>query len=187
MFSFLFLVLFLTEVHGADKHARQGVKREDANNAFGYTNFNIKLKDKIKRPKNKVLEENIISDKLLKGGPYQIQPWRDIKIPMPLILNERIRNPKFISKNPKRKQKKEKNKAIVNKKPLNFSQSIPPHANILNTNFKFAFLARKKNIYKTRDPKRKKLQEIERMNNLDVRKGLRMRKGILRKRKKKII
>ena len=103
---------------------------------------------------------------------------------MPLILNERIRNPKFISKNPKRQQKMENNKAIVNKKPLNFSQSIPPHANILNTNFKFAFLARKKNIYKTRDPKRKKLQEIERMNNLYVRKGLRMRKRILRKRKK---
>ena len=121
------------------KYISQIVKREDATDVFGYTNFHLKLEDAKDKSINSVLENNIISDKPKHGGPYQIQPWRNIKIPMPLILNERIRNPKFISKNPKRKlANKKKNKEKL--KP------IPPHANILNTNYKFAFLAKKKHV-----------------------------------------
>merc|ERR1711874_851986 len=49
--------------------------------------------------------------------------WQNKYIPRPLLLNERFRNPKFLSRHPKR------NKA-------------PAHANILNTNYKHAFLAK---------------------------------------------
>ena len=42
------------------------------------------------------------------------QPWQTIYIPRPLLLNERIRNPKFISKNPKRNKTKSKLKAQDN-------------------------------------------------------------------------
>merc|ERR1712106_655002 len=58
------------------------------------------------------------------GGPYRTDSWRNIRIPNPLMLNERFRNPKFISKRPKRKK--------INT------------ANILNTNYKQAFLSRRK-------------------------------------------
>ena len=35
------------------------------------------------------------------AGQFQSEPWRNVKIPMPLLLNERIQNPKFISRFPK--------------------------------------------------------------------------------------
>merc|ERR1712106_1245066 len=77
-------------------------KIQDASAAFGYTNFKIKLKQKNKRLKDNSRQQNAISDVPVSGGPYRSEPWREVKIPMPLLLNERIRNPKFISRNPKR-------------------------------------------------------------------------------------
>ena len=178
MISFIFLVLYLTEVHCVYKYTSHIVKREDATDAFGYTNFHIKLKDTKDKSINSVLENNIISDKPIQGGPYQIQPWRNIKIPMPLILNERIRNPKFISKNPKRK--------LVNKKKNKEKlKPIPPHANILNTNYKFAFLAKKKHVDGLSDKNKNTVKNVGKTHNIDVRLGLRRRKRVLRTRKQK--
>merc|ERR1712083_329178 len=185
MFSFIFFVLYLTGILCVNKHASQIVKREDATGAFGFTNFHIKLKDKKDRSINNVLKQNSISDVPIQGGPYQIQPWRKIKIPMPLILNERIRNPKFISKNPQRKHEKKKN----THQTKNFGKEIintkPPHANILNTNYKFAFLARKKNVDGISGQRKNTLKDIGRTNNIDVRLGLRKRKRVLRRRKRR--
>ena len=88
------------------------------------------------------------------------------RIPMTFILNERFKNPKFVSRNPKR-QKSFKNSIPLTNNILDEEKKIPElvrkklmkkplrkksskrlstlnHANILNTNFRFAFLKRMK-------------------------------------------
>merc|ERR1719483_2033941 len=121
-------------------------KIQDATSAFGYTNFKIKLKKKNKRLKDNSRQHNAISDVSVSGGPYRSEPWREVNIPMPLLLNERIRNPKFISKNRKRTNIRKQNTKAKNVDRKKKISSSAIHANILNTNFKFAFLARKKQV-----------------------------------------
>ena len=123
-------------------------KREDASTAFGYTNFNIKLK-KDMGLKKKPRKETTSLDTSFSGGPYRVVPWRNVNIPLPLLLNERIRNPKFISRHPKRNNIDKKNPS-PNLNPKEVSdiskkKALPQaaHANILNTNYRFAYLARK--------------------------------------------
>ena len=172
----------------------------DADTAFGFTNFKIKLKsnhgvinrnlkqnkevgeqhrssrenvkEKIKLippPPHEELqvEENEISNEVVlpePGGPFRYDPVRKVMVPMVFILNERIENPKFVSRKPKR-QKLKTNAAkplpIFNEIPVTLKPKPQPkkvkqqfkqkfenfkasgnHANILNTNFRFAYLKR---------------------------------------------
>merc|ERR1712106_1022268 len=161
-------------------------KIQDASAAFGYTNFKIKLKQKNKRLEDNSRQQNTISYVSVSGGPYRSEPWREVKIPMPLLLNERIRNPKFISKNPKRtKIRKQNTKAKkFDRKKIISSSAI--HANILNTNFKFAFLARKKqvNSENSLDNLTKVAQNPSK--NINVRIGLKNRRKTRVLRRKKL-
>ena len=127
------------------------------------------------------------------------EPWQTIYIPRPLLLNERIRNPKFISKNPKRNKTSQSQKPNTINKAKMVKIKKPgvsePYANILNTNYKYVFLARMKN--KERRMKKNESEVIQGKKNnsraisiarpLDVRIGLeRIRKSrVLRRRKKK--
>ena len=43
----------------------------------------------------------------IKGGPFTIDPGTGVKVPNPQLLNERIRNPVFKSRNPRRKNTRE--------------------------------------------------------------------------------
>ena len=127
------------------------------------------------------------------------QPWQTIYIPRPLLLNERIRNPKFISKNPKRNKTSqiEKPKTVIKAKTVKIKKPVisEPYANILNTNYKYVFLARmknkeqrmKKNESETIQGKKKNSRPKSIAKPLDVRIGLeRFRKNrVLRRRKKK--
>merc|ERR1712083_869963 len=140
---------------------------------------------------------NAVDDKTSRS--YQKEPLQNIYIPRPILLNERIRNPKFISKHPKRKKASNGDKPVTISKTRNMKNKKPvtsaPHANILNTNFKYVFLARMKN--KDRIEKKKHLQTVlaHKLSNsqqdfarpLDVRLGLRTtrKKKILKRRKKK--
>merc|ERR1711892_190924 len=121
-------------------------KIQDATSASGYTNFKIRLRKKNKRIKDISRQHNAVSDVSVSGGPYRSEPWREVNIPMPLLLNERIRNPKFISKNPKRTNRRKQKTKVKNVDRKKKKSSSAIHANILNTNFKFAFLARKKQV-----------------------------------------
>ena len=130
---------------------------------------------------------------------YQRKPWQNFQIPRPLLLNERIRNPKFISKHPKRKKTSQREKSITlnktktlkNKKPV----TSEPYANILNTNFKYVFLARMKNKDAVVKNKNAPTVPAKNMNDthsnfaspLDVRLGLERERTnrIFRRRKKK--
>jgi len=146
-----------------------------ADKAFGYTNFKIKLKsdhgvidrrnefqnsqNEIKIVKEKVEKEKVekvVVDDVLPtpGGPSVFDPIRQVKVPMVFILNERFENPKFVSRQPKRKKLKKNNvlpisneiESVAPKKPLKQKlrhfQATGNHANILNTNFRFAYLKR---------------------------------------------
>ena len=127
------------------------------------------------------------------------EPWQTIYIPRPLLLNERIRNPKFISKNPKRNttSQSEKPKTINKAKTVKIKKPVisEPYANILNTNYKYIFLARMKNKDKIHKNKTLQTDPFNKNNNilkefaspLDVRLGLgRTRKNrVIRRRKKK--
>lgn len=147
----------------------------DADRAFGYTNFKIKLKSDhgvIDRKFPNVIdnevsqeeeEDNTISDLILpkQGGPTRFDPLRQVKVPMVFILNERFENPKFKSRHPRRKKLKNFTLPITNEivtelenevrkeKPIKRKPKLKQkltgnHANILNTNFRFAFLKRMK-------------------------------------------
>ena len=150
-----------------------------ADTAFGFTNFKIKLKSKhgvidrsVARPRQNIIEA---ADPELKlgggGGPAIFDEGRGVRIPMVFILNERIENPKFVSRQPKRKKIKnistEKIKHISTKNEIGdrnrvikkntrkhktqrrpkfsrFKSETDNHANILNTNFRFAYLRKMK-------------------------------------------
>jgi len=164
MFFFLILVTVQLQCSEGDNSA--------ADKAFGYTNFKIKLKsdhgvidrrnefqnshNEIKIIKEKEKVEKVLIDDVLPtpGGPTVFDPIREVEVPMVFILNERFENPKFISRQPKRKKLKKNNvlpitneiESVAKKKPLkqklrNF-QATGNHANILNTNFRFAYLKR---------------------------------------------
>jgi len=115
-------------------------------------------------------EENEISNEILlpePGGPVRFDPVKRVKVPMVFILNERIENPKFVSRKPKRQRlsnaakplpifneipvvEKPLKKQLKHAKPIvkKFKQKFENfkvtgnHANILNTNFRFAYLKR---------------------------------------------
>ena len=138
---------------------------------------------------------------------FHNEPWRNVKIPMPLLLNERIRNPKFISRYPKRNRIKAMGNSVksmnhtpktkssrrkINKKKNAVRNN---HANILNTNFKFAYLARiknnpkavtKQNLQLVQEDKNTLKQDIKTAKPLDVRQGLikGRRKRVLRRKVK---
>ena len=144
----------------------------DADRAFGYTNFKIKLKSdhgvidrKFQNDIEVTEEENTISDVILPkpGGPTIFDPLRQVKVPMVFILNERFENPKFKSRHPRRKklknftlpitneietelenEVKKEEKPIKRRPKLKQIKSTGNHANILNTNFRFAYLKRMK-------------------------------------------
>ena len=151
-----------------------------ADTAFGFTNFKIKLKSKHGVIDRSVAKQNIIEaaepEIKLGGGPTMFDEERGVNIPMVFILNERIENPKFVSRQPKRKKIKnissEKIKNISTKNEIGdrtrskvIKQNIRKHktqrrpkltgsfksererenhANILNTNFRFAYLRKMK-------------------------------------------
>jgi len=146
-----------------------------ADTAFGFTNFKIKLKSKHGVIDRTVVKQNSIEaaapEIKLPGGPNIFDEERGVHIPMVFILNERIENPKFVSRQPKRKKTKnisnekiknvstkneivERNKVIkqnirkhkTQRRPkLNsFKSETDNHANILNTNFRFAYLRKMK-------------------------------------------
>ena len=146
-----------------------------ADTAFGFTNFKIKLKSKHGVIDRSVARQNIIeaADPELKlgGGPTIFDEDRGVKIPMVFILNERIENPKFVSRHPKRrkiknisnekikhssakneigdrnkiiKQSLKKHKTQRRPKLNRFKSETGNHANILNTNFRFAYLRKMK-------------------------------------------
>ena len=165
----------------------------DADTAFGFTNFKIKLKsdhgvihrninskpqreESRKQKLNTALdlleEENEISNEIVlpePGGPVRFDHERNVMVPMVFILNERIENPRFVSRKPKRQRLSNAAKPLpifnvipdvvdkpVKKKPAavgrpgkkQFKQKFKNfketgnHANILNTNFRFAYLKR---------------------------------------------
>lgn len=149
-----------------------------ADKAFGFTNFKIKLKSNhgvIDRSPLTV-QENVIEDEplvKLGGGPTYFDQERGVNIPMVFILNERIESPKFVSRQPKRKKaakvstqkiknissqneiedkkkfirqniRKQKQKATRRPKQNPFKSEAGNHANILNTNFRFAYLRKMK-------------------------------------------
>merc|ERR1712106_280989 len=92
--------------------------------AYGYTNVYIKYAKKDKNVRKRFRKKKKVIKFIPSGGPYRTDSWRNVRIPNPLMLNERFRNPKFISKRPKRRK--------INT------------ANILNTNYKQAFLSKRK-------------------------------------------
>ena len=143
-----------------------GICGNEADKAFGFTNFKIKLKsdhgvinrnlmDKVSRVDISREERKVNSE----------SKRNEKKIPVTFILNERFKNPKFVSRNPKRRKlpknvspltneiSDDEKRLSVEKKPVKESSrkqkfknklSKLNHANILNTNFRFAFLKRMK-------------------------------------------
>ena len=95
-------------------------------------------------------------------GPSGSGSPRQSKAPMVFILNERFENPKFVSRHPRRKKIKSTLLPVTNgldsldlpreKRPVKQQQPLKQklknfkssgnHANILNTNFRFAYLKR---------------------------------------------
>ena len=92
-------------------------------------------------------------------GPSGFGSPRQSKAPMVFILNERFENPKFVSRHPRRKKIKSTLLPVTNgldlpreKRPVKQQQPLKQklknfkssgnHANILNTNFRFAYLKR---------------------------------------------
>ena len=155
-------------------HLDNGEGGSVADKAFGFTNFKIKLKSN-----HGVINRNVI-DKVSRDDDIsrevrKVQSGNTInekRIPMTFILNERFKNPKFVSRNPKR-QKSFKNSIPLTNNILDEEKKIPElvrkklmkkplrkksskrlstlnHANILNTNFRFAFLKRMKHKLEAR-------------------------------------
>ena len=140
-----------------DNNRQQKQRRQERN--LGYTNFYIR--SQIRALDKKILEEEkneIVDEIVVTRKPSRLaQPWRRVNIPQPLLLNDRFRNPKFISKFPKRmkQQQQQKNNGLLKTgmKEINGTRfkikrrkkaKKVKHANILNTNYKYAFLARMK-------------------------------------------
>ena len=141
-----------------------GVGGNEADKAFGFTNFKIKLKSD-----HGVINRNLM-DKVSRVDISREEinsesKRNEKKIPVTFILNERFKNPKFVSRNPKRRKlpknvspltneiSDDEKRLSVEKKPVKESSrkqkfknklSKLNHANILNTNFRFAFLKRMK-------------------------------------------
>ena len=143
-----------------------GISGNEADKAFGFTNFKIKLKSD-----HGVINRNLMGkvsniDISREERKVHSESQKDeMKIPVTFILNERFKNPKFVSRNPKRRKLSKSVKPLTNeisddgknifvekkpvieplrKKKLNQQISKLNHANILNTNFRFAFLKRMK-------------------------------------------
>merc|ERR1711892_68079 len=141
-------------------------------------------------------ELNSILDKY-PSGRYQTDSWRNVKLPMPIVLNERFRNPKFISKNPKRNRVNQIIKPIksVVKSPRNKLKNrsktkVFNHANILNTNFRFTYLARIKS--KSKSVTQKNLQSVQSDKlildkDLISARPLDARKGLIKSRRSRVI
>ena len=140
-----------------------------------------------------------IGSRKIKDFIFKDRSWLNVYIPRPLLLNERIKNPRFISKHPKRKKTSDKDKQLIINKTRRVKTKKPavsvPYANILNTNYKYIFLARMKNKDKIHKNKTLQTDPFNKNNNilkefaspLDVRLGLgRTRKNrVIRRRKKK--
>jgi len=148
-----------------------GICGNEADKAFGFTNFKIKLKSD-----HGVINRNLM-DKVSRVDIYREErkvnsesKRNEKKIPVTFILNERFKNPKFVSRNPKRRKLSKNLNSLTNeisddekslfvekkavKRPLrrqknNKKLSTLNHANILNTNFRFAFLKRMKHKLET--------------------------------------
>ena len=177
-----------------------------ADTAFGFTNFKIKLKSKHGVIDRSVVKQNTIEAPVpeikLGGGPTKFEEDRGVHIPMVFILNERIENPKFVSRQPKRKKIKnisnekiknistkneigERSKAIkqnirkhkTQRRPklTRFKSERENHANILNTNFRFAYL---------RKMKLKRLAERSESESTNQNKAVRRLRKVKRVRKK---
>merc|ERR1712106_183695 len=137
--------------------------------------------------KQKSEDINSILDNTLRGNDPN-DSWRNVKVPMPIVLNERFRNPKFISKHPKRNRSNQIIKPIKstiksrrNKEKIIGKTKVFNHANILNTNFRFAYLARikskskavtQKNLQSVQSDKLILDKDLKSARQLDVRKGL---------------
>ena len=132
-----YIGLFSDHEINSDKEYHEIVKKHISSPAYGYTNVYVKYAKKNRNVKkhegNPDHVKNKLRDFVPSGGPYLIEPWRNVKIPNPLMLNERFRNPKFISRHRKR-----------NKSNFPHKEVKENTANILNTNYKHAYLKRKK-------------------------------------------
>merc|ERR1711892_857529 len=154
------------------------------------------LKKNEQSMKLKSEEFNSILDRY-PSGQYQTDSWRNVKLPMPIVLNERFRNPKFISKHPKRNRVNQiikPSKSIVKsprKKQNNrIRTKVFNHANILNTNFRFAYLARIKS--KSKAVTQKNLQSVQSGKlildkDLISARPLDVRKGLIKSRRSRVI
>ena len=143
-----------------------GISGNEADKAFGFTNFKIKLKSNHGVINRNLMDKVSNIDISRRERKVNSESKRyEQKIPVTFILNERFKNPKFVSRNPKRRKLSKNVRPLTNeisddeksifveKKPmkeplrkqkLKKQLSILNHANILNTNFKFAFLKRMK-------------------------------------------
>ena len=167
----------------SDKEYHEIVKRHISSPAYGYTNVYVKYAKKnrnVKKHEGKPDDvKNKLRDFVPSGGPYRIEPWRNVKIPNPLMLNERFRNPKFISRQSKWKKSNFPRKEVKEKT-----------ANILNTNYKHAYLKRKKYRIKKKIVSKSPSQKMKMKKKLNnnrcpkVEKKARTIKRILRRRKK---
>ena len=177
-----------------------GISGNEADKAFGFTNFKIKLKSN-----HGVINRNLmdkVSNIDISRGERKVNSESkryEQKIPVTFILNERFKNPKFVSRNPKRRKlsknvrpltneisddeksifvEKKPMKELLRKQKLNKQLSILNHANILNTNFKFAFLKRMKHKL---DTGRNTETSVKPAKTQDVRKRTRKVKRIRKK------
>jgi len=211
MLLFLILVTVQLQCSEGDNSA--------ADKAFGYTNFKIKLKsdhgvidrrnefqnsqNEIKIVKEKVekekVEKVVIDDVLpTPGGPTVFDPIRQVKVPMVFILNERFENPKFVSRQPKRKKLKKNNvlpisneiESVAPKKPLKQKlrhfQATGNHANILNTNFRFAYLKRMRQKLLSEESNSSDEERIPKTKKIVGRNGRRSRIRKVKRIRKKI-
>merc|ERR1712106_86045 len=131
------------------------------------------------------------------SGQYQTDSWRNVKLPMPIVLNERFRNPKFISRHPKRNRVNQiikPTKSIVksprNKQHNRSKTKVFNHANILNTNFRFAYLARIKSKSKTVTHKNLQSVQSDKLildKDLKSARPLDVRKGLIKSRQSRVI
>ena len=145
------------------------VRRHVSSPIYGYSNVYVRYIKKDEHKQNILKKNKDAKMAFKKGGPYRYEPWRKVKIPNPMILNERFRNPKFVSRHPKR----------------NFMKSSDNTANILNTNYKQAFLKGKKFKVKKRVAKKSGMLYGKGKKGKMQRIG-RKRKKIVRKKKKKV-
>ena len=179
-----------------------GISGNEADKAFGFTNFKIKLKSN-----HGVINRNLMDrvsniDISRRERKVNSESKRyEQKIPVTFILNERFKNPKFVSRNPKRRKLSKNVRPLTNeisddeksifveKKPmkeplrkqkLNKQLSKLNHANILNTNFKFAFLKRMKHKLDTQEHRNTE-SSAKPAKTQDVRKRTRKVKRIRKK------